>query len=131
MTTTYQTPREIVEQIVLRLNARPDDIDSATYFELTVGDHINKELTSSLCYADTYDTVLTIEDEHWLLIDEGNSYEFDFVGSGQLLEGWTDEMIGPDEFTDEERAEFQDILQFLLPGIAVVNRELTSAEKEW
>lgn len=131
MITATQTPQEIVNAIVAQLNNCPSDVDPGFHFQLLTQDKWNLQLTETLCSSDTFDTILTINNEHWLIIDDGNGYSCDYLASGELLYGWTDEMLGQEELTDEQKELFQENLQDELKGIKVVNRELTTAEKQW
>ena len=130
---SVQTPQETVEQIISDLANCPADLDldTATHFQFVTQAFVNEDLTRALCCEDTYDVILTIEGENWLLIDEGNGYSYDFVGSGDLLFGWTDANAGQGPLTDAERESLQSGLESELPGVTVVNRELTTAESQW
>ncbi len=135
MTTATATPQEIVKSIVSELNDCPADVNSADWFETCTKGLPNQELTKTLCSADTYDTIVTIQNEHWLIIDENNSYSCDFIGAGNLLYGWTEEMIGQDELTDDQKEAFQSNLpknDLYPPGFSHgdISRRLTEGKKQ-
>lgn len=130
MNNQAETPQEIVEQIIAELENCPEDMDSATHFQLVTESFVNKQLTETLCCSDTYDTILTIDGEHWLLIDEGKGYSSRYLGTGELLYGWTEEMLG-ETLSAEQKSVFSSALAHELGGITVVDRELTAAETAW